>query len=177
MNSHEWCLESCFHDHRQHAQIHLYSHTCAIAHTPFSFHPLPGFIFLVIDWLIAKTVQKVIIVISNAATGTTVERWQFDIECDKSADASTVSSKSEADIHKEIQGIVRQITASVTFLPVIEEQCVFEVLMYTDKDTVIPNSWEESDPKYVDKAQEVFPLRSFNTNIHKVSAAVMFREE
>ena len=33
------------------------------------------------------------------------------------------SDKAEADIHKEIQGIVRQITASVTFLPVIEEQC------------------------------------------------------
>lgn len=129
------------------------------------------------DWLVQKTVQKVIIVISNAADGTTVERWQFDIECDKSASAETTSDKAEADIHKEIQGIVRQITASVTFLPVIEEQCVFEVLMYTDKDMVIPNTWEESDPKYVDKAQEVFPLRSFSTKLHTVNAAVMYREE
>jgi len=41
------------------------------------------------DWLVQKTVQKVIIVISNANDGATVERWQFDIECDKSANADT----------------------------------------------------------------------------------------
>jgi hypothetical protein len=34
-------------------------------------------------------VQKVIVVIANAATGETVERWQFDIECDKNADDQT----------------------------------------------------------------------------------------
>jgi len=31
-------------------------------------------------------------------------------------------------------------------------------------------TWVESDPKYVDKAQEVFPLRSFTTKLHTVCA-------
>lgn len=31
--------------------------------------------------------------------------------------------KTEKEIHNEIQAIIRQITASVTFLPVIEEKC------------------------------------------------------
>lgn len=39
-------------------------------------------------WLFDRTVQKVIVVIANANTGDTVERWQFDIECDQSGDDS-----------------------------------------------------------------------------------------
>ncbi len=31
-----------------------------------------------------NTVQKLIVVVSNVSTTEVVERWQFDIECDKS---------------------------------------------------------------------------------------------
>jgi mitotic spindle assembly checkpoint protein MAD2 len=31
--------------------------------------------------------------------------------------------KSEDDVKKEIQGVIRQITASVTFLPLLETPC------------------------------------------------------
>lgn len=44
---------------------------------------------LFVAWLYQKTVQRVVVVIANASTGDTMERWQFDIECDKSADDST----------------------------------------------------------------------------------------
>ena len=68
--------------------------------------------------------QKVIVAITDVATAATVERWQFDIECDKSfTETSAPAQKSEKEIHGEIQGIIRQITASVTFLPVIDSQC------------------------------------------------------
>lgn len=40
-----------------------------------------------------------------------------------SQDASSKPPKTEKEIHQEIQAIIRQITASVTFLPVIEEKC------------------------------------------------------
>jgi len=33
--------------------------------------------------------------------------------------------KNEADVKKEIQGVIRQITASVTFLPLLESPCKF----------------------------------------------------
>jgi mitotic spindle assembly checkpoint protein MAD2 len=33
--------------------------------------------------------------------------------------------KSEKEIHAEIQAIIRQITASVTFLPILEDACKF----------------------------------------------------
>lgn len=41
-----------------------------------------------VDWLNTKIVQKVIVVVADAENGDTVERWQFDIECDKSETAA-----------------------------------------------------------------------------------------
>lgn len=42
---------------------------------------------LLLDWLTQRTVNKVVVVIADALTGESVERWQFDIECDKSTTA------------------------------------------------------------------------------------------
>ncbi|EDQ87152.1 uncharacterized protein MONBRDRAFT_27575 [Monosiga brevicollis MX1] len=87
-----------------------------------------------------------------------------------------LSSKPEAEIHKEIQGIIRQVTASVTFLPLIDEPCVFEMIMYTDKHIDTPETMEESDPKHVKNAAEDFKLRSFTTDIHAIQSSVTYRD-
>ena len=36
-----------------------------------------------IEWLLGNTVQKLIVVLASTVTGDVKERWQFDIECDK----------------------------------------------------------------------------------------------
>ena len=36
-----------------------------------------------LDWLLQKTVKKLVIVILNIDTHEPLERWQFDVECDK----------------------------------------------------------------------------------------------
>lgn len=64
----------------------------------------------------------------------------------------------------EIQAIIRQITASVSFLPLLEEQCAFDLLVYTDKNSEVPALWEESDPRYIKDSAEV-RLRSFTTKV------------
>jgi mitotic spindle assembly checkpoint protein MAD2 len=64
----------------------------------------------------------------------------------------------------EIQAIIRQITASVSFLPLLEEQCAFDLLVYTDKNSEVPALWEESDPRYIKDSAEV-RLRSFSTKV------------
>ncbi len=74
----------------------------------------------------------------------------------------------------EIQAIIRQITASVTFLPLLNEPCTFDLLVYADNSTKVPQSWEESDPKYITNSQEV-RLRSFTTKIHKVDTLVTYK--
>lgn len=74
----------------------------------------------------------------------------------------------------EIQAIIRQITASVSFLPILEEQCAFDLLVYTDKNSEVPALWEESDPRYIKDSTEV-RLRSFTTKVHKVDAMVAYK--
>jgi hypothetical protein len=34
-----------------------------------------------------------------------------------------------------------QITASITFLPLLEDPCTFDLLVYTSKDSSVPDQW------------------------------------
>jgi mitotic spindle assembly checkpoint protein MAD2 len=79
------------------------------------------------------------------------------------------------DIQREIQAVIRQITATVTFLPLLDEACAFDLLVYTDKEALVPKAWEESDPQYIQNSAEV-RLRSFTTKVHKVDAMVTFKD-
>lgn len=75
-----------------------------------------------------------------------------------------MSSKSEKEITQEIQAIIRQITASVTFLPLLNEACSFDLLVYADQDASVPLLWEDSDPCLIINSEEV-KLRSFSTQV------------
>ncbi len=88
---------------------------------------------------------------------------------------SVVRQKNPKDISNEIAAIIRQITASVTFLPLLEEPCTFDLLVYTDAQCGVPTAWEESDPKYIASSSEV-RLRSFTTTIHKVAPSVSYKD-
>lgn len=46
------------------------------------------------EWLIQKTVQKVVLVLTGTTTGEVMEQWQFDVQCDKSATESRYISKA-----------------------------------------------------------------------------------
>lgn len=83
--------------------------------------------------------------------------------------------KSLKEIQAEIQAVIRQITATVTFLPLLDEPCAFDLLVYTDKEAEVPKTWEESDPQYIVNSTEV-RLRSFTTKVHKVDAMVTFKD-
>lgn len=63
----------------------------------------------------------------------------------------------------------------VTFLPLLNEPCSFDLLVYTDKDAVVPQKWEDSDPRYIMNSQNV-KLRSFTTSVHKVESMVTYKE-
>jgi mitotic spindle assembly checkpoint protein MAD2 len=127
-------------------------------------------------WLLSGDVQRLVVVVSGVDSGETLERWQFNValdECDGENRApngaggsgpKSHGSKSLKEIHGEIQAIVRQITASVTFLPLLDEPCSFDLLVYTKKDVTVPTKWEDSDPCYIMNNQEV-KLRSFTTSV------------
>jgi mitotic spindle assembly checkpoint protein MAD2 len=85
-----------------------------------------------------------------------------------------VPEKTEAQIQDEIQAIFRQITASVTFLPVLDGNCTFNVLVYADADSDVPIEWGDSDSKEIKNGEKV-QLRSFSTSNHRVDTMVSYR--
>ncbi|KAF6041184.1 MAD2L1 [Bugula neritina] len=131
-------------------------------------------------WLSAMTVQKLVVVIKAIDTNEVLERWQFDVECNDSnatspkSGSEKVSAKSVKEVNAEIKAVIRQITATVTFLPLIETACDFDLLVYTDKDIDVPDTWGETGPQFIANSEEV-KLRSFNTLIHKVDTMVSYK--
>ncbi|KAF9914034.1 Mitotic spindle checkpoint component mad2 [Lobosporangium transversale] len=96
------------------------------------------------------------------------------------------AEKTEKEIQAEIQAILRQITASVTFLPMLDEKCTltkqrlerfcgtWTILCQTEKDAEVPATWSDADPHLVHNAEQV-KLRSFSTKLHRVDALVAYR--
>ncbi|ETO10448.1 mitotic spindle assembly checkpoint protein MAD2 [Reticulomyxa filosa] len=121
------------------------------------------------EWLMTGTVQKLVLVITSMEDEAVLERWSFDIETDKEViKTGEAKTKDEKEITREIQAIIRQITSSVTFLPILEVPCTFDLLIYTDKDCTVPVKWEESDPRFIKNSEEV-RLRSFTTKVQTLN--------
>ena len=111
------------------------------------------------------SVQKLVLVVKGIDSGETLERWVFDCETTKTNNmVDKKSTKSDKDIMHEIQAIMRQITASVTFLPLLSEPCCFDLLVYADQNATVPVTWEDSDPCFIENSEEV-RLRSFTTQV------------
>ncbi|KAH0542060.1 hypothetical protein FGG08_003525 [Glutinoglossum americanum] len=143
-------------------------------------------------WMIGGKISKLIIVITSKETGEHVERWQFDVQIlgkvaksklgqrtiDKEnhspGEVESAPEKSEEQIQGEIQAIFRQITASVTFLPMLDGNCTFNVLVYADADSEVPMEWGDSDAKEIENGEKV-QLRSFSTSNHRVDTLVSYR--
>ena len=104
------------------------------------------------DWMMTRALQKLVLVVTAVGSKEVLERWVFDVEQEgeETADGKLVDAKdgttarpakSEKEITGEISAIIRQITASVTFLPLLEEACTFDLLAYTDADSTVPMEW------------------------------------
>ncbi|KAF2093735.1 mitotic spindle checkpoint component mad2 [Rhizodiscina lignyota] len=143
-------------------------------------------------WMLGGKISKLVVVITNKDTGEHVERWQFDVQIfgknskskssrrsgDKENAAPDATEpapeKTEQEIQNEIQSIFRQITASVTFLPMLDGNCTFNVLVYADADSDVPIEWGDSDAKEIKNGEKV-QLRSFSTSNHRVDTLVSYR--
>ena len=72
-------------------------------------------------------------VLNSVETKETLERWEFKIENEVDSEGKVVEGavKDEKKIKGEIRDVIRQITASVTFLPLLDCLCSFDILIYT----------------------------------------------
>ncbi|XP_054167449.1 mitotic spindle assembly checkpoint protein MAD2A-like [Oppia nitens] len=126
-------------------------------------------------FMLAKNVHKVVLVIVNVENQETVERWEFLIECDQTIGDGETKVVDEKEVQNGIRNVIRQIVASVTFLPLLEGKFIFDILLYTDKNTDLPSAlWLDSNPHLIPNAEEV-ELKNFSTNIHKVKAMVSYK--
>ena len=82
-------------------------------------------------WLATGTLQKLVLVIAGTPEGDVLERWTFDVQADRAALAGEAPSpesrppKEEGEVMAEIAAVIRQITASVTFLPMLNRPCAW----------------------------------------------------
>ena len=125
-------------------------------------------------------------VLASVETKETLERWEFNVEYEADGDdKENLSSnknyrdktdKDEKKIKQEIREVIRQITASVTFLPLLDCICPFDVLIHTHKDLDMPIEWGESKACLITNPEHV-QLWSFSTNIHRVVTAVSYKAD
>ncbi|KAM0714785.1 hypothetical protein Q7P37_009249 [Cladosporium fusiforme] len=140
-------------------------------------------------WIQKSKISKLVIVITSKETGEHVNVFNDDSKSKRKASskdqensaaenasetAPAPAEKSETEIQQEIQSLFRQVTASVTFLPMLDGNCTFNVLVYADADSDVPLEWGDSDAKEVKNAEKV-QLRSFSTKSHKIDTLVSYR--
>ncbi|XP_076246544.1 mitotic arrest deficient 2 [Calliopsis andreniformis] len=136
------------------------------------------------EWLVQRKVQKVTLVITNVNTKEVLEKWDFKVDYEgQTSNGVTdsinnglpdVGTKDVKSIQKEIREVIRQITGTVSFLPLLDCLCSFDILTYTVPDCGIPKEWDETQPVFIANSQEV-QLRSFSTSIHKMETIVSYK--
>ncbi|KAF8436231.1 spindle assembly checkpoint protein [Boletus reticuloceps] len=132
-------------------------------------------------WLLTGSVTQLVLAIISKDTRLPLERWVFDINLvEPPADsAEPPPPKPESEIQAEIRYILKQIVSTVTFLPIIDDPTVFNILAYTHESADVPaDEWVDTDPLAIEasKSQQV-KLRSFSTDVHRIEAMVAYRYE
>lgn len=92
---------------------------------------------LTAEWLLSSSINRLVLAIKSVETDETLERWQFDIHAEDPSNPKPTANaplpggakpakkhqKTEKEVQGEIREIMKQITSSVTFLPILEEEC------------------------------------------------------
>ncbi|KAM7359026.1 mitotic arrest deficient 2 [Cochliomyia hominivorax] len=131
------------------------------------------------EWLAKNMINKISMVITNAHTKEVLECWDFKMNAElgdgDTSDATKLTSSKELKrIQNEIRDVMRQISATVSYLPLLDCICTFDVMIHTLQNCDVPESWDETGPAFIQNAQAV-QLRSFSTGLHKVDTVVNYK--
>lgn len=88
--------------------------------------------FMSLDWMKSNKISKLILVIKSRETGQVLERWQFDVHVVQPVEPITATEENPEDMEivdnsvsestqQQIRALMRQISASVTFLPELDQ--------------------------------------------------------
>ena len=132
------------------------------------------------EWLAQNELEKVSLVITNVHSKEVLECWEFKVQCEPLSDEENAdpnnpkSAKELKRIQQEIGSVMRQISATVSYLPLLDCICSFDVLIHTLKDCQVPEKWNETAPVQIVNQQSV-KLRSFSTGLHQVDTVVNYK--
>ncbi|XP_053953104.1 mitotic spindle assembly checkpoint protein MAD2A [Anastrepha ludens] len=131
------------------------------------------------EWLAKNMIEKISMVITNAHTKEVLECWDFKMQAelgdgDAGDTTKPTSSKELKRIQNEIRDVMRQISATVSYLPLLDCICTFDVMLYTLQNCEVPEKWDETGAVFIQNAQAV-QLRSFSTGLHKVDTVVNYK--
>lgn len=84
------------------------------------------------------------------------------------------SNKDIKRIQQEIGSVMRQISATVSYLPLLDCICSFDILIHTSKNCELPEKWNETNAVSIQNSQTV-KLRSFSTGLHQVDTVVNYK--
>ncbi|KAL1457695.1 hypothetical protein WDU94_007893, partial [Cyamophila willieti] len=118
------------------------------------------------DWLLQEKVQKLSMIIANRNTKEVLERWDFKLQYEKSSDennAATLNTGGKTDsdpndekekigtkdikvIQREIRDVLRQITSTVSFLPLLDAPCEFDFLVFTHQILMYQKTGKKPNP-------------------------------
>uniref|UniRef100_A0A1B0CE88 HORMA domain-containing protein n=1 Tax=Lutzomyia longipalpis TaxID=7200 RepID=A0A1B0CE88_LUTLO len=126
------------------------------------------------DWIAENKVEKISLVIKNSHTAEMLEFWDFKIDNENenipTKDGQEVtSSKDLKRIQNKIRYVLRQLSATVSFLPPLDCICSFDILIYTHKYTKIPEQWENTE------GVQSFQLKSYSTGLHQLSTVINYK--
>ncbi|KAL0091734.1 mitotic spindle assembly checkpoint protein MAD2A [Phycomyces blakesleeanus] len=129
------------------------------------------------DWILENVIQKLVLLIQSVETGETVERWQFDIKAKNSnEDGQLISLAKESEkFDREFRATIRQITASVSFLPELTEKCTINIQVYTDKSVLGNEKWGTGDVALIKGGGEHMRLKTLSTSAHQVETFVAYQ--
>lgn len=117
-----------------------------------------------------------------------LECWEFKVENEdaesgpkapngNTADDEKKEPTSSKDLHRiqlEIRDVMRQISATITYLPLLDCICSFDILLHTLNGCEIPENFNETSDVQIQNAQAV-ELKSFSTGLHKMQTIVNYK--
>lgn len=106
--------------------------------------------------------------------GSTSNGTSNGTEVDKSDPKQPVSKKELSRIQAEIRDVMRQISATVSFLPLLDNICSFDILVHTLEGCEVPENFNETAEVQIQNAQAV-ELKSFSTGLHKMQTIVNYK--
>ncbi|KAI7864688.1 DNA-binding protein [Spinellus fusiger] len=111
-----------------------------------------------------------------------VERWQFDVKANKhpSEHVDLPTSPSTATEEKEqfgqaFRSTIRQITATVSFLPLLTDKCTINIQVYTDTSVTAQGKWGASSVALLKGGGEHMRLKTLVTSSHQVETIVSYQ--